>query len=388
MAVVPAGVRAVIERRLARLRPLTRQVLRVAGVWGGEVDVPVLASIVEVGCDAVAGALDEARAARLVSVGAGGRSAGLIHALVGEVLVEEVSTSQRRELHRRVARTIEAAGDPARVGEAAHHALAGASGDDIGWAVDLAARAAGRAMAVLAYEEAAVWCERALEVLRFEAPRDAAEAPLLMSFGEARLASGEVEAARAAFERVAAIARRRGDGELLADAALGFGLGFGAIEVQWLDPVQVELLTEALDALGPEPSPRRVWVLARLSVALSFMDEEERRVALAEEAEAMARVLDDRRALGYALAARCDAWSGPDHCRERAEDAAEVVATGLASGDLRLEALGRRLRVVALWELGEVAAADVEIAAFGRIAERLRQPRYQWYVPLWQGRGR
>ena len=113
------------------------------------------------------------------------------------------------------------------------------------------------------------------------------------------------------------LARRTGDAERLARAALGLGAGLGGFEVQLLDPLQVDLLEEALAALGPDPSPLRAWVLARLSVALSFMADESRRRSLSEEAVAVARAAGDPRALGYALAAHCDASSGPDACDDR-----------------------------------------------------------------------
>ncbi|HET7721658.1 MAG TPA: hypothetical protein VFK43_16935, partial [Acidimicrobiales bacterium] len=42
------------------------------------------------------------------------------------------------------------------------------------------------------------------------------------------------------------------------------------------------------------------------------------------------------------------------------------------------------LRLVALLELGRIAAADAEIEAYARVAGAVRQPLYGWYVPLWR----
>jgi hypothetical protein len=50
-----------------------------------------------------------------------------------------------------------------------------------------------------------------------------------------------------------------------------------------------------------------------------------------------------------------------------------------------LELLGRRLRLVALLEVGDVGASDIELERFAQLAERLRQPLYRWYIPLWRG---
>ena len=384
-ASVPAGVRAVITDRLSRLTSSTREVLDAAGVLGGPVDLAILATVAGVNRDDVAAALDEAEAAGLVSLASGDRRADFVHALVGETISEALPTTRRLELHRVAARAIDSLDDADRFDEVAHHALASASAEDISWAADRGARAADHAMSVLAYEEAATWCERTLEAVRLEGSDERLETDLLLTLGEACLASGDVDGARAAYARVAAIARRTDDAVLLARAALGLGLGFGAIEVRILDPVQVDLLQEALASLGPEPTPWRVWVLARLSVALSLMGREDERVALSDEAVETARRVDDPAALGHALTARCDATAGPDHCERRARDGAEIVEIAVATGDMKLEALGRRHRVVALMEVGRVAEADAEIRGFAKIAERLRQPRYEWYVPLWQG---
>ena len=64
--------------------------------------------------------------------------------------------------------------------------------------------------------------------------------------------------------------------------------------------------------------------------------------------------------------------------------ATEIVAIG-RRGDPAIELLGRRLRVRALLELGDLRAVDGEIAAFAAVADRLRQPLYSWYTPLWRG---
>ena len=55
------------------------------------------------------------------------------------------------------------------------------------------------------------------------------------------------------------------------------------------------------------------------------------------------------------------------------------------TGDPHLELLGRRLRLVALLEVGDVGEVDTEIRRFAHVAEPLRQPLYLWYVPLWRG---
>ncbi|MDQ4134279.1 MAG: AAA family ATPase, partial [Actinomycetota bacterium] len=382
---VPAGVRPVVTRRTSRLAPPTREVLVAAAVAGAEFDVSLLGAVTGRDSDEVLAALDQARAAGLVVPTGAAGGFRFVHALVREVLYDESTLAARVALHRKLAEVIEQRYGDARPSELAHHVLQGAPAGGGGRAVDVAVRAAEHSFELLAYEEAAGWYGRALDVLRGGRPEDAREGRLLLRRGEAFVAAGDLPAARDAYQEAAAIARRHGDGEQLAQAALGLGAGFGGFEVQLLDPGQIELLEEALDVLGLEPSSLRAWVLARLSVALSFLDAEERRLALSEEAVAMAREVGDQAALGYALAGHCDAIPGPDHCESRLVEAAEVVRLGRQAGDRPLELLGRRLRLVALLEVGDVAAADREIERFAQAAAPLNQPLYRWYVPLWRG---
>ena len=67
--------------------------------------------------------------------------------------------------------------------------------------------------------------------------------------------------------------------------------------------------------------------------------------------------------------------------------ASEIVALARQVPDLGLELLGLRLRVMARLEHGDLVAARLDIVAFERLVERLRQPFYAWYVPLWRGLG-
>jgi tetratricopeptide (TPR) repeat protein len=384
--VVPSSVRAVVAQRLAHLEASTREVIGVGAVVGAEFDAGTLTSLVGGGRDDVLAALEEASAAGLVHRTSDGARFGFVHAVVQEVLYDGLGYPDRARLHRRMASLLEEAGVEHHLPQVAHHLLHGAvTADDRRRAVDHAVRAGQHDLRLLAYEEAAGWFSRALDALGHEDADAARVIDLHLALGEASLAAGDVTRARDAYRRAATRARRDRRPEQLAHAALGFGAGLGGFEVQLLDVVQVELLEQALEALGPQPSVLRAWVLARLSVALTFMDPEARRQRLSDEAVAMARQVGDPRALGYALAGHCDVIAGPDSCASRRLEAEEVIRLGLHAADPRLELLGRRLRLVALLETGEIGEADAEIERFARVADRLRQPLYRWYVPLWKG---
>jgi tetratricopeptide (TPR) repeat protein len=379
--VLPDGVRAVLRRRLARLSHPCHELLEVAAVAGADVRANVLAAAAGIPLGEVAERVDEAERARLVTSTEPGRYA-FGHDLVRETLCAGLSPARRTELHARIGAALEQV-DPDVVTALAHHFGAAAAGgaDAAGKAADYSRRAGRLALDALAYEQAAEHFRRALELLRDPGER----IELLLARGDALLRCGNLVAARAEFTAAANTARAQQRPDDLARAALGFAAGLSGFEVRLWDAVQIELLEEALAGLGDEHPVLRASTMARLSVALSFVASPGRRERLAEEAVALARRAGDEVALAQALAGHCDAIAGPDDVDTRLAEAGEIVAIGLRVRDRGLELLGRRLLVVALLETGDTAAADVELAAFERVATALRQPLYSWYVPLWRG---
>ncbi|HEV2927772.1 MAG TPA: AAA family ATPase, partial [Propionibacteriaceae bacterium] len=357
---LPEGVRAAVAGRLTALPVEVRQVLLAAAVIGVDAEIAVLRPVTGLSDGQLHRALQVARAARLVVDQGTDGVIAFPHALVREVLYSDADPAERARLHRRVAEVIAERYGDNRVLEVAHHTLNGLAESDSGHAVDLAVLAAEASLAVLAYEDAAGWYARGIDLLRTRRPDEMRIGDLLVRCGEARVAAGDLSGARAAFADAAVVARSRGDAELLATAALGFGAGLGGFEVPLQDPVHVQMLEEALMALGHTPSRLRAWVLARLSVALSFLDAEPRRRSLSDEAVDVARRLGEKSALGHALAAHCDSIAGPDWCEVRLEESAEIIRLGQSTGDRHLELLGRRLRLVALLEVGDIGEADRE----------------------------
>jgi tetratricopeptide (TPR) repeat protein len=379
--VLPEGVRAVLRRRLARLPHGCHALLEIAAVLGADVGIDVLAAAAGIPPREVAGHLDEAARARLVvPTGPGRYTFG--HDLVRDTLCAGLPLARRAELHHRIGATLEDL-EPDAVAALAHHFAEAAAGgaDTAAKAVDYARRAGRLALDALAYEQAADHFRRALDLCRDPAGR----IELLLDRGDALLRRGDLVAARADFTAAANAARTAGRPDDLARAALGFAAGLSGFEVRLWDAVQIDLLEEALAALGDEHPVLRASTMARLSVALSFVASPVRRERLAEDAVALARRAGDEVALAQALAGHCDAIAGPDDVDVRLAEAAEIVAIAQRVRDRGLELLGRRLLVVALLETGDTAAADAEIAAFERVATALRQPLYSWYVPLWRG---
>lgn len=381
-AAVPAGVREVLSRRLARLSPDCDRILAAAAVLGTAFDARDVVAVSGQPEEVVVAALDEAARARLAQPVDGRVDRwSFVHDLVRAARYEALSAGERAELHRRALDVLEDHSASA-AGVLAHHAARARFDPSEVRPAALAVAAAQEALARLAWPEALTLCGRALEVAPHSAEGDRWRAETLLAAGDARLRTGD-DGAAAAFEEAAALARRHERWDLLARAALGFAAGLASFEVPLMERRQIALLEEADEVLAAD-SPLRPPVLARLSVALSFTGADDRRLQLADEAVRLARTGGDPSALAAAIAARCDAIAGPDHVTERLGVATEVVALAQRVGDVGLELLGRRHRVVALLELRDLVGFDAEVAAFARGAERLGDPLYAWYVPLWQ----
>jgi tetratricopeptide (TPR) repeat protein len=373
---LPSGVRDILERRLARVSARCDAVLGVAAVLGTEFDEGQLAAL---DGGSVGDALDEARAARLLEpvIDDPGRWR-FVHALVQTTRYDLLGTEQRAALHTRAVEAL--AGAPAAA--LAHHATRGRFAAADRRPADLLVAAGREALLRLAWAEATSSFERALALAPEGPDRDEVVAEAWLGIGAARLRQGQSDV-RSAFDEAASAARRIGRGDLLARAALGFGVGLGAFEVHLVDRHQIDLLEEAAGALA-DTDALLPLVLARLSVALAFVESDERRIELAERAVALARAGLDPVVLGHALAAWCDAIAGPDAVGERLAAASEIVRLSQTADDLPLELLGRRLRVVALLEHNDHALADQEVAAYESAAARLGDPLYTWYGRLWR----
>jgi tetratricopeptide (TPR) repeat protein len=381
---IPSTVREAVWAGLAPLSEETLRVLTAASVAGPEFEVAVIGRVIGAPLEVVRTRLDEAVSVRVVEQTRRlvGRYA-FVHALVRETLAEELSPAERADLHGRIGdATLAVAGDglESRLGQVAHHFLNGRP-EDGPKAIEYSRRAGEQALHQLLYRDALEYFGRALEVTEDQDERLA----LSLALGDAAVRAGEWPRATDSFTSAAEQARRLGRPEELARAALGLGAGLGGFEVRLFDQRQIDLLEEALAALPAGDSALRAWIMARLSVALSFVGSQERRMELAREGVEMARRVDDPAAVAYALSTYCDTIATPEHLDERLAASDEMVERAREAGDRELELLGRRFRVESLFQAGDIAGLDVEIEAYARLSEVLRQPLSQWYVPLFRG---
>ncbi|MGH8975082.1 MAG: ATP-binding protein, partial [Acidimicrobiia bacterium] len=294
---IPEGVREIVNRRLARLAPSAHEVLHLAAVIGREFDVGLLAAAGEVTRDVVLDSLEAAEEARLVAATSGRvQYYAFAHALVRSALYEDIPSTRRLRLHRRVGEALEARPDAdAHLPELARHFGQAAGLGEVVRAVDYARRAGDRAGAGLAFEEALGYYRHALNLLDTSEAETEADGTLrcdlLISLGEAQRRAGDGEY-RATLLGAARLAELRHDGDRLARAALANHRAFFSL-LNVVDEERVQVAEAALEALGREDSTTRARLLVTLASELVFATDPERRLQLATAGLDMARRLGD-----------------------------------------------------------------------------------------------
>jgi tetratricopeptide (TPR) repeat protein len=403
---LPVALRTAIRQRVAALPEATRGVLDLAAVIGREFDVGVLERIwtpppdVARRREALLDALEHA-----VSAGVIGGIPGTVgrytfaHALIRDTIADDLPWPTRISVHRQVGEALELmwAANPAQhLAEIAHHFVAAAPDGEVDKALDYARRAGDRAMALLAYEEAAQHYERAKEVLalRTGPPRATDEVlrcDLLLSLGDAAWGAGDVDKMREHMQLAAQSARMLADviGRKEAAARTAYAaLGFGGRQQRAhgvFDPDIIRLLEEARAALGDEDAPLRARVLARLAYAIYLQpDSLARREALSREAVAVARRCGDPLTLRLVLNdARWATWH-PDTIDERRQIADELALLTHRSGDREMALKECTWRMVDLLELGDAVGVDTELAECARIAKEVPGGFYDGYIARFQ----
>jgi hypothetical protein len=194
-AAVPEPVRVITNARLAELSVPTRSVLKAAAVLGARFWRDVLGSVTGVPPGELADALATGRDARLLEPAGAGEDR-FRHEMVRDAVYDAIPEADREELHAQAGGVL---------------------------AAEYARRAGDRAMAALAFEDVAHWYEHVAAGLAARRAGHADQAAAALSLSATRLAAGGPDGGRAGFREAAERARRAGQTDLLARAALGLG---------------------------------------------------------------------------------------------------------------------------------------------------------------------
>ncbi len=321
---LPESIHAVLDRQLARLDDASRAFLRAASILGSTFEVDLAAQLAGADFEVVENALDLGERNLVVHE----QSAGVVHlyefshALVAAALTSQLTAIRRRAMHARamalVATTPRLAGD--RLTRVAHHAAQAGPAVPPHEAIAAFRDAARQARDRLSVEDAIGWLESAGTLV------DAIDDPPLavevdVELGSARRAAGR-PGGRELIQDAAERAHRLGDPILMADALIA---GDDDSDYLRVDRRRIALLESCLELLPSDDHGRRARLSVLLARALLFDEATtERRGALADEALASARRLDDPSLIVFVLEHRLWLFGGPAHLAQRSTEIAEL----------------------------------------------------------------
>ena len=378
---LPHSVRAVIGSRLARLGDDATKLLATAAVIGRDFDLDLLAEATGGDEDEIIDVLDKAQRAALVAEvdGIPGRYS-FSHALVQHTLYEDLGGTKRTRLHKTVGEAIErlyGTTNEERVGELARHFLLATRPANADKAITYAQRAGETALAALAPDDAVRYLSQALELLGRGAVDDPTRRiELLVGLGKAQRQAG-IPAFRETLLDAARQARQLGDIDRLVAAALANNRGWFSSFGQ-LDTERVELIEAALHALSTSDSPDRARLLATLCSEIPYHSPLERRLALADEAKAIARRLGDRGTFVDVVAKCGAALKAPSTLATQLRDHAEAIAAATDLDDpYALIAAANTAYSLAV-RAGQFELAAERLALLRDATERIGHPSFLW----------
>ena len=329
---VPAAVREVIGRRLARLPDGCDRVLQAAAVAGNQLLPDVLADVCGDTTATIEDLVGTVAAAGIVVAGAPARFA---HDLFRETIYTALPAARRLELHHRVAEALvrrhERGGDVFSA-ELARHFAAAIPAAGTAPALTWARAAADADRARFAFAGAAGHLLRVRTVAADAGQRlpDADMVELLTAEADLRLRSGDAAAARSLLDTAWSRAQDIDDADLLAAVALGLDRVGARFAMPRTDLIGA--LDTARQALSGRGSAAEAQVTAALARQLqhSVPAERSRARPLAEAAVAIARRLDEPTTVATCLLAQHDVLWTPGSAAERAAIAARDRRSGPA----------------------------------------------------------
>lgn len=378
---LPDGVRGVIAARLAVVPPEVRGLLEVASVLGKDIDLALVGELARIGSvevrDLVAIAM---RADLLVASGVQALSERVrfSHILLREVLFAGLPAGRQAELHAQAAKLLlarAAVAPGAPLTEAVHHLLAAGPVVRPDEAIAWSRRAAERAVARLAFDEAALLLER---VVPLAARADGLRCDLVLELAAAQIGAGHATRGCGSAVQAAQLARALDDPRRLAAAALCYGSVF---RFAVIDAVLVGLLEDALARLPPDESALRARLLSRLAAALQPAVDPQQPIRMAREALALVPPgqADVRLEVLVASTSAMSYFAEPAERRSLDE---ELIRLGEQRGDRVSVLRGLTRLIFDHLEAGDARAADAATAAYERLARAVGLPGHLWRAPL------
>ncbi len=378
---LPESVRNVIDARAARLGDDAVRILTVASVLGQEFDVAVLADVLGSDEEVVLDVLEAAASAALTAeVKDGPGRFRFAHALVQHTLYDNVGVTRAARLHRSAAEALESwlGDDPGnRAGELCRHWLLAGPPAESEKAARYARLAGANALETLAPAEAVKWFDQAIAILG-RGSDEGERAGCLAGLGEAQRQLGDGTYRETLLE-AASVARVTGDVDVLVQAALANNRGVPSAG-GLVDHERVNVLRDALDALGPSESKARARLLALKALELTFDADYESRRSWTDEALTIARRTGDAATILDVLLRRAVAISVPDTTDELLVEAVEAVAIADQQNDPVGKFWAILFRTAFQMQLGDASELDRAHEDCSRLSSSVGQPILHWYL--------
>jgi len=288
---IPASILSAVRLRIGRLPADAIDHLRVASVIGRSFSVDLLARVLGSPAESVEARLTEAVVHHLVEADDSG-GFRFAHDIIRACLYREVSTVRRQGLHAQIGSALEASSPALGAQQLAELAFHFSRSDDAERGAAYSQRAAQRALAACAFEQAAVHWQSALRQLPEEFDERGAA---MLGLGEAMLLAAREEPAAEAYRAAAAWHAARNLPAARAQALRGLGLALWRQDALEEAHTVLEQAVVLLDRL-PGPTPEAVRTRVELATLLgNVLAEPASALRHANEAHRLARVLGDPR---------------------------------------------------------------------------------------------
>lgn len=379
---VPAGVREVLQRRIARLPATAQTILQQAAVLGIETDADVLGQVADADENVLLDAIEAGLLTGLITEPGAGRIR-FAHVLVRDTLYDGLSRLRRSRIHARAAEAIERH-NPGEVAALAYH-FAEAGTDPVKTA-RYCRLAAEQAEQRFAYHEAARLWEQAIACLdRASDTRARDRLELVLGLVGALAQAGQLPRARSYRQDAIRAALPLDDPVLLARVITAFDVprAWFFREYGETDDELVGTVEQTLARLPPGDQPPRCRLLTTLALELADGDSERGYQASAQAVE-MARRLGDPFLLTMALGGRWVQSLGflHDGLDERLRIGTELLA--LPGKPVTAEALAHMMLMAASCGGSDFAAADRHAGQAARIADRYDLPTVAAAVSIYR----
>jgi len=385
---LPARVEGVIEERIGRLQSELREILTIASVEGEVFTAQVIGRLQELADRPLLKQLTQVldHQHRLVSEEGSKRLDKIRlsrfrfrHHMFQKYLYENLGESEREQLHEDVASVLETLYEGRRdriVVQLARHYEHAQVFEQAAACFKLATELA---ISVHANAEALALAKRGLDSLNRLADVSGQSDLLLdlnLLIGEAQNHAGQFAESMETYRQTADMAARLGSPNALARAALGYD------EPRWrcnlLETTAVDLLNQALELLDDGDSALRVRLTANLARASIGSASSTDLMEMLDDAIAMARRIEDPRALIESLRARLSLDRDPSRIGRRVKLIGEILDMVHDIDDKNLQMELLIFRIYDLVALGDSEGWKRDLEALRQISVDMSEPFYEY----------